>query len=165
MILTDLPELFRLPVELFECIIDFSLPENWYESGELWVLNLRLVNSERFSFAVPFCPLQAAKSQGFSEIFEKRVLGRAFRKIDCNAKNAKGVTPLSWAARNGRDEVTELLLKCANIDIEIKGAFDTTALTWAIESAIEKEQVNQHVDDNQQLLRYERIHVRDMTNC
>ncbi|KAK5635619.1 hypothetical protein RRF57_011331 [Xylaria bambusicola] len=47
-------------------------------------------------------------------------------------KIRKGQTPLSWAARNGHEEIVQLLVE-KGADIESKDSIGRTPLLWAAE--------------------------------
>ncbi|KAH7200630.1 ankyrin repeat-containing domain protein [Fusarium oxysporum] len=50
---------------------------------------------------------------------------------DLNAPNVDFATPLSWAARNGHEEVVKLLLSKEGVDLDSYNIDDVTPLCWA----------------------------------
>ena len=54
-------------------------------------------------------------------------------KIDVNTKDAKGQTPLSWAAKSGHEAGVQLLLE-AKAYVDAKDLYNKTPLLWAAEN-------------------------------
>ncbi|KAF2831976.1 hypothetical protein CC86DRAFT_400757 [Ophiobolus disseminans] len=52
-------------------------------------------------------------------------------KIDMNAKDSNGATPLIWAAQDGHKDTVEVLLSVGKADIEAKDSNGWTPLIWA----------------------------------
>jgi hypothetical protein len=52
-------------------------------------------------------------------------------KVDVDAKDKSGRTPLSWAAGMGHEAVVELLFGTGKVDIDAKDTFGRTPLSWA----------------------------------
>jgi ankyrin repeat protein len=50
-------------------------------------------------------------------------------EVEVNAKDKHGATPLSLAARNGRDGAVRLLLARGDIDVNIKDGWGATPLS------------------------------------
>ena len=48
-----------------------------------------------------------------------------------NTKNALGMTPLSWAARNGNEAIAKLLLEKGGVDLNSRDNNGQTPLSWA----------------------------------
>ncbi|KAK4232662.1 ankyrin repeat-containing domain protein, partial [Achaetomium macrosporum] len=55
-------------------------------------------------------------------------------KVDVNATDNNGRTPLSWAAGNGHEAVVKLLLGTGKVDVNAKDkVYGLTPLSWAAE--------------------------------
>jgi ankyrin repeat protein len=58
-------------------------------------------------------------------------------KVDVNAKDNDGQTPLYWAVENGRKGIVKLLLDTDEADVDAKDKCGRTPLYWAAENAHE----------------------------
>ena len=110
--------LVDLPVELLVSIIDYIIPKNWkYYSEGRSILKLRLLCSKPFILSLHFAVSQLNSSESFHDI----VSHCAFRRLDINAKNEKGRTALSSAAKTGHEAVVRLLLEhMADVNVRDK---------------------------------------------
>ncbi|OBS16221.1 hypothetical protein FPOA_13027 [Fusarium poae] len=52
-------------------------------------------------------------------------------KVDVDAKDNNGQTPLSWAAENGHEAVVKMLLDTGKVDVDAKDKGGQTPLWWA----------------------------------
>ena len=57
--------------------------------------------------------------------------------VDVDSKEKYGRTPLSWAARNGHEEVVKKLLAKDGVNVDSKSKFGQTPLSWAAENGHE----------------------------
>jgi ankyrin repeat protein len=58
-------------------------------------------------------------------------------KVDVDAKDKEGRTPLWWAARSGHEAVVKLLLETGKVDVDVKDQERRTPLSWAAEAGHE----------------------------
>jgi ankyrin repeat protein len=55
-------------------------------------------------------------------------------KVDVDAKDGDGRTPLCWAAHNGHEAIVRLLVATSKVDVNVKDADGRTPLSWAAEN-------------------------------
>jgi len=80
-------------------------------------------------FLRPFSALHCISYLGIVEVVIDMI---KIKRCDINERDSIGLTPLMWAARYGREEVVELLLKQKHIQPDIPHTrYGRTALSWA----------------------------------
>jgi len=76
----------------------------------------------------PFSGLHCASFFGIADLVPTLIR----RGNDINAGDTRGSTPLSWAARNGHEEVVEILLRLPGVRPDLSDLAGLTALFYAV---------------------------------
>ena len=82
-----------------------------------------------FKYSSPHSALHYISYFGIAEVANDLI---SMKRWDVNEKDGKGLTPLMWAARYGREEVVKLLLKQKHTQPDMRDTqYGRTALSWA----------------------------------
>jgi len=89
----------------------------------------------RLSFDKPFSALHCVSYFGIAEVAIDLI---RTKRWDVNQRDSAGLTPLMWAARQGREDVVKLLLEQKHTQPDIPDKYHgRTALSWATSSGHE----------------------------
>jgi len=119
-----------LALELLDRYDNHISAELLWESINEWSLCSHIDSGK------PFSALHCVSYFGIAGVVIDLI---GMKKWDVNQRDSAGLTPLMWAAKCGREEVVELLLRRNHAEPDITDAqYDRTALSWAARSGHEE---------------------------